>query len=908
MSLTLSLNNALSSLRVNRESLAVLSQNIANANNPNYSRKIVEQSAVNVVGQGSGVTIDEISRKIDTYLQTAIREQTSVSGRVDTLSDYADRLQILLGNPSQGNDIGSYVTNMFNAFQSLAETPERSSSRLNAVNVAQQFSNEMHNLANSIQGLRFDADKEITTAVNNANLKIRDLYNINQAIANARSLNRPVSELLDQRDTAIRELSSNLDVNIFVRSDDTVRIYASGGATLLDDSIYQLSYTSSSSIEAFSSPTAQFSPIAVYRLNADGSRAGSPSYIATGGSSDTVNTSMQTGKIKALMDIRDDKMPQILEQLDMLAARVRDEVNAIHNAGSGYPGAKSLTSTRLVTGSSVSNWTGNVRINLNDINGQPIPSAYADETSPMRPLEIDLSKLDAGLGDGPGYPNIQTIINEINNFYGIPKNRTKLGDLNNIQLTSTTQKMPSSIFTFDFDLENISGGDAKFFVNNVTVKDDTNTDITNVTNTAPTFPLNSTGTYTTTLNSNIVKVTADAHGLAEGDYVFLPNATSNPGGFANSALGGYFQVTNVTSDSFDITVATLATNSAITADAGLTAISKYVDADTGGTTRAVSEGLFTANLSTNQSSAYFDITVSAAVVNADGTLSTSNITYRIRNDEYNLMNKRYGAISAQGAAEVITPSQITTPYLTAKLVDANGVELRKLNGQYLADEQGFLVLQPSNSNSYLNIDSLDSVQNGNPNASPLAIAGTGRGFSHYFELNNFFNSNIPIATGDTVLGSAKALNVASRIARDPSQLSTGNLILAPSYSDPTKPPNYSYERISGDNSLIQRIAQLAGNLIVFDSAGGLSSSQQTLNGYAGEIIGFAGADANNMESNATNAKVILDGFVERSGAISGVNLDEELANTIIYQNAYSASARIITIVDQLFKDLIGAVT
>ena len=37
---------------------------------------------------------------------------------------------------------------------------------------------------------------------------------------------------------------------------------------------------------------------------------------------------------------------------------------------------------------------------------------------------------------------------------------------------------------------------------------------------------------------------------------------------------------------------------------------------------------------------------------------------------------------------------------------------------------------------------------------------------------------------------------------------------------------------------------------------------------------------------------------------SGVNLDEELTNLTTYQQAYSASARILTVVDQLYHTLL----
>ena len=40
---------------------------------------------------------------------------------------------------------------------------------------------------------------------------------------------------------------------------------------------------------------------------------------------------------------------------------------------------------------------------------------------------------------------------------------------------------------------------------------------------------------------------------------------------------------------------------------------------------------------------------------------------------------------------------------------------------------------------------------------------------------------------------------------------------------------------------------------------------------------------------------------------SGVNIDEELGQLILVQTAYSASARVLTVVDELFQELLNAV-
>ena len=41
----------------------------------------------------------------------------------------------------------------------------------------------------------------------------------------------------------------------------------------------------------------------------------------------------------------------------------------------------------------------------------------------------------------------------------------------------------------------------------------------------------------------------------------------------------------------------------------------------------------------------------------------------------------------------------------------------------------------------------------------------------------------------------------------------------------------------------------------------------------------------------------------RRSGVSGVNVDEEMANLILYQNAYSASARVIDVARQMFDTL-----
>jgi flagellar hook-associated protein 1 FlgK len=56
-------------------------------------------------------------------------------------------------------------------------------------------------------------------------------------------------------------------------------------------------------------------------------------------------------------------------------------------------------------------------------------------------------------------------------------------------------------------------------------------------------------------------------------------------------------------------------------------------------------------------------------------------------------------------------------------------------------------------------------------------------------------------------------------------------------------------------------------------------------------------------TNATTQGDLLTEAQSQQSSVSGVNLDEELSNMMTYQQAYSASARMLSTVDQLYDTL-----
>ena len=214
MSLSASLTNALSGLNVNQKSLELLSNNIANANNPEYSRKVVSQTANYVAGRGAGVSIEDIERKTDNFLSQSIQGQRSAVGYTETIDRYSNLLQSFLGRPGAENSVDSYLTDYMIAWQRLAETPERGSYRLDVINSGKTLADSISSLASRTHDLRFEADTEIKQGVKFVNDRLRELHSVNTSIANAFALGTSQAELLDQRDELVNAIADQMDINV----------------------------------------------------------------------------------------------------------------------------------------------------------------------------------------------------------------------------------------------------------------------------------------------------------------------------------------------------------------------------------------------------------------------------------------------------------------------------------------------------------------------------------------------------------------------------------------------------------------------------------------------------------------------------------------------------------------------
>jgi flagellar hook-associated protein 1 FlgK len=162
----------------------------------------------------------------------------------------------------------------------------------------------------------------------------------------------------------------------------------------------------------------------------------------------------------------------------------------------------------------------------------------------------------------------------------------------------------------------------------------------------------------------------------------------------------------------------------------------------------------------------------------------------------------------------------------------------------------------------------------------------------------FFTDGTNLYTGAITAGGAQKTGFSSRIAVNPDLL-----------SDPSALVLFSGTTNIGDSTRPDFInQQLTAAAQQFNPAGGIGTAQGPYSGtiadYIQQIISRQGADAANASQLNDGQQVVLNALQTRFNDASGVNIDTEMSNLIVLQNAYGANARVLTAIKQMFDMLL----
>jgi flagellar hook-associated protein 1 FlgK len=109
---------------------------------------------------------------------------------------------------------------------------------------------------------------------------------------------------------------------------------------------------------------------------------------------------------------------------------------------------------------------------------------------------------------------------------------------------------------------------------------------------------------------------------------------------------------------------------------------------------------------------------------------------------------------------------------------------------------------------------------------------------------------------------------------------------------------------AGDNAGAIALQNLITKSQSFRAAGGIAAQTASLSDYTATFYQNISTQSNAITANQTTQDDRLTEANSRVSSVQGVNLDEELTSLSTYQRAYTAGARLLTVVDQLYQTLL----
>ena len=297
-SLAASLEIAGSGISAVNAQLALVSQNISNANTPGYVAEQLPQTNLDAAGQGQGVLTGVATRSIDLQLQQDVLAQNGVVSGLTTTQAALQPIDAAQGTVAGGNDLSSLLGNLNTAFAGLESSPSSGVQQAQVVSSAAQLASKINTLGQTYNTTRQTVQDQLVADVGSLNTALQAVGTLSNRIISARSLGQSTAGLEDQRDQALQTVSSFVGVKYLEQPNGGIIVTTTGGLTL------------PTSGKGLSLANAVIGPDSATQL-------GSVPGIVLDGQNVTVN--LTGGRIGAEVALRDTTLPTYTAELDQFS-------------------------------------------------------------------------------------------------------------------------------------------------------------------------------------------------------------------------------------------------------------------------------------------------------------------------------------------------------------------------------------------------------------------------------------------------------------------------------------------------------------------------------------------------------------------------------------------------------------
>jgi len=366
-------------MSANYAALQATGHNISNANTAGYSRQTVELETNG--GQftgagffGKGVNVATVARAHSDFLT---REAATSSAVAAADATRRDQLQLLEKVFTLGEDgVGYAAQQLFNAFVDVANKPADTSARQAVLGRTSELVARLRTAGGQLDSIAAGTTEELKNSIASVNMLAERIAGLNNRIAAATGSGHSPNDLLDQRDSAVQELSGLLQVTTIEADDGTLSVFIGGGQKLVLGS----QTTKMVAIADVFDPTRL-----QLGVNDSGALREMPTELVTG------------GKIAGLLRFQNNDLIAARNQLGQLAAAIAGALNTQQSLGLDAGQPPSAGGPLITVGGPIV-----LPANSNAMSGG-VPVASVLDASGARVPSVSLTVVDAGMLQASDY-------------------------------------------------------------------------------------------------------------------------------------------------------------------------------------------------------------------------------------------------------------------------------------------------------------------------------------------------------------------------------------------------------------------------------------------------------------------------------------------------------------------------
>jgi flagellar hook-associated protein 1 FlgK len=315
---------ARSALLTHQVALQTISQNVANAETPGYSR----QEAVLVPNtpnrmpygvMGTGVRVATVIRKRDILLDDAFRSANTLSGDAGMRRDLLRQVESVFGEPSDAG-MANAMDQFWNAWSDLSAQPSSLAARAVVQQRGRQLSKLFNDYDTQLTTLRSGNLERLDSTVSRINALASQVAELNVRVVASESDGKTANDLRDMRDLKLDELSKIAGTRVINQADGSVSVLI-GNSTLVEGD------TSTRVSVQMETPT----PLPTTPLT------DVPVRLRLGDSPDRL--APLAGELSAMVDVLNKEIPAYRGRLDAMASQLVQAVNTVHTGGYTFSGS-----------------------------------------------------------------------------------------------------------------------------------------------------------------------------------------------------------------------------------------------------------------------------------------------------------------------------------------------------------------------------------------------------------------------------------------------------------------------------------------------------------------------------------------------------------------------------------------